>query len=72
VADNKIAESPQKITIVNNEQTTQKSSKYGTIMVYEIYEKATPEVKGGSIGENKIIAPTKLPQTPFDPEIVGV
>ena len=48
VADNQIAESPQKTTIKNNEQTIQMSSRFGTIMVYEFYLKDTPEVKAGA------------------------
>ena len=43
-----IAESPQKTTIRNNEQTIQTSSRFGTIMVYEFYLKDTPEVKAGA------------------------
>lgn len=46
-ADNKVAESPHKTTILNNDQTTQKSSEFGTIMVYEMYIKDYPEVKAG-------------------------
>ena len=58
VADNKIAESPHKITIKNNEETVQQSKKFGTIMVYEFYLKQAPEVKGGSEWDNVVVAPT--------------
>lgn len=71
VADNKIAESPQKITIKNNEETVQKSSKFGTIMVYEIYLKQAPEVKGGSEWNLDIINPTKPETTPYIADIIS-
>ena len=71
VADNSIAESPQKITMKNNEETTQKDSRFGTIMVYEIYIKDTPEVKAGAEEwDNKVVATPELTKTPYTPDNV--
>lgn len=67
-ADNQTAESPQKVTILNNEQAQQNSSTYGTVMVYEFYLKDTPEVKAGAEeGHYDIENPPEEPKTPYTP-----
>ena len=71
VADNKIAESPQKITMKNNEETVQKSSKFGTIMVYEFYLKQAPEVKAGASEGNFNIVEPKAGEPMPEPQGVG-
>lgn len=69
VADNIIAESPQKTTIKNNEQTIQMSARFGTVMVYEFYLKDTPQVKAGADAwDNNVITPPELEKTPYTPD----